>query len=117
MLKFKCWSCKQEFQISLENLHNKISIQCHNCNNPLPKSALSPLRNLGNSYMDLIDSLHYENTYGNSWGISIMGTEDFIHDEKSQYSFDSPSTDDSYWPVRKKSFKPDSDINDSDLPF
>lgn len=110
MLVFKCWSCEQSFQISLENLHNKISVQCHNCDNPLPKSVLDPLRNLGNAYMDVIDSLHFDNTHENSWGVSIKGTDDFIPEQKGQYGFDSPSNDDSYWSVRRKPFNPYPDL-------
>ena len=121
LLVFKCWSCEQEFQIALENLHSKISVQCQNCDHPLPKSALEPLRNLGNAYMDVVDALKHTNTYDSSWGISVKSTEKFIPQRASRYPYLNENKDDSYWQVRRKPFEPNSldnhGIKDSELPF
>lgn len=119
MLVLKCCSCEQEINISLENLHNKVFIQCYNCDKPISKSAMDPLRRFGNAYMDLIDSLHFDGTHENSWSASIKSTDEFIPNKKSPYGFDDPSRDDSYWVVRRKPFEPkwDHSLDDTDINF
>ncbi|MEK5039010.1 hypothetical protein [Sporosarcina sp. FSL K6-3457] len=120
MLMFNCYTCGQKFKIANENLFNKITIQCPNCDNPVPQKAVEALRRYSEAYMDFIDVLYHTNAENKSWGISVVETESPIPQNPNDYFHQKPYEGDSFWRHRKKPFvRVDAqvDINDPDLPF
>lgn len=121
MLKFNCYSCGEYFQVSFENLYNKISIQCPNCDNALSNQTVALLRKFSEAYMDVIDSLCENNTHKASFGLSVTEMLEPIPNRPSEY----PrlySKSNSYWKHRQKQSELNElenaeVIDDPDLPF
>lgn len=71
MFVFHCHKCGQSFKLFLENLAQKQSIICPNCEQNLDALAHKHLQTIGSSYMVLIDHLKLIMREGSGWSISI----------------------------------------------
>lgn len=106
MLKFHCYSCKEEFRIKFENLYNKVAIVCPNCNLTVPEEATVAFRQMSESFMDAVDVLYKSNEYNNGWGISVIDTTEAMPRPVSEFAQFAMNEEEkiTFWDHRKPIF-------------